>query len=983
MGWVRGSRRPPDTPAPLIPPPVTTDAVWAGIAGGLASPEGRFLLGVEVHRGAPHFRYLAANEAHRAQLRRFGVEAEVVGRRLEELLPASFLREPLERYGKVVERNTPLRFEVAFPSEDHTAGYEVTLEPMTDAEGRCTQILGLIRSLSDVAQEPEPWASERRFAALVEHSSDMMTVLGADGRVLFGSPAVTRALGWPNGVFPSSGNPARDISAFDLVHPDDVAEVRAMFEEGVAAGHGDHRQEFRLRRADGTWCWVEAIGTNRLDDPAVQGIVVNARDVSERRAADEALRASQDRFRSLVQHASEFVLVLGPESVIRYASPAVGRFLGSDPSALIGARRTGDLHPDDQEAFMAELAEVRDQPGRSGRFIARMRRFDGEYRCLEAIVTNLLEDDNVGGIVVNARDVTEARQAEEALRESEDRFRSAFAHAPIGMALADRGGRIFRVNDAFAHMLGRTPAELVGLSIRDVTHPDDWSDNDEYIARLFSGELSGYRMEKRYLHADGHTVWAALSVSAVADADGTPSYMIGQVEDITERKAIGERLVHQAIHDPLTGLPNRTLFVDRLQAVMDRSSQRRDRIGVLFLDLDNFKVINDSLGHDAGDQLLVTIGHRLRSILRPTDTVARFGGDEFTILCPDVDDPDSVMALAERVLAEIERPVELAAGEIFVTASIGIACSDRGRETPETLIRDADTAMYRAKDRGRRRAEFFDERSRIRTLEHLQTGNALHRALQRGEFELHYQPILELETGQLTGFEALVRWRHPERGLIGPIEFIGLAEETGFIVPIGTWVLETACAQLAHWHAHHSGRRLLTMATNLSPRQLAEPSLIDQVSRVVHDSGVMPGTLWLEITETALMHDTESATSALRALRGLGVHLAVDDFGTGYSSLSHLKRFPIEALKIDQGFVAGLARDPEDAAIVTAVVSLAHALGLSSTAEGVETPEQLAELRILGCEHAQGHLFAEPLPPEVLTDDPVAWLGNWAQLRAG
>jgi diguanylate cyclase (GGDEF)-like protein/PAS domain S-box-containing protein len=983
MGWVRLARRKPATPSPLTPPPVTVDAVWAGIAGGLGSSEARFLLGVEIEDGEPHFRYLATNEAHREQLRRFGVEVDVVGRRLEELLPESFLCEPRDRYGTVVERNSPLRFEVAFPSEDHTADYEVTLEPMTDAEGRCTQILGLIRSLSDVVDEPEPWASERRFAALIEHSSDMMTVLGPDGRVLYGSPAVTRALGWPSGAFASSDNATGTISAFDLIHPDDVAEVRAMFEQDVAVGNQDRRKEFRLRRADGTWCWVEAIGTNRLDDPAVQGIVVNARDISERRAADEALRASQDRFRSLVQHASEFVLVLGPESVIRYASPAVGRFVGDDTSALIGARRTGLLHPDDQEVFLAGLAEVRAEPGRSGRFQARMRRYDGEYRWLEAIVTNLLEDENVGGIVVNARDVTEARQAEEALRESEDRFRSAFAHAPIGMALADRSGRIFRVNDSYARMLGRTPAELVGLFVRDVTHPDDWDNNDGYIARLFAGELSGYRMEKRYVHADGHIVWASLSVSAVADADGTPSYMIGQVEDITERKAIGERLIHQAIHDPLTGLPNRSLFVDRLSAIMDRSSQRRDRVGVLFLDLDNFKVINDSLGHDAGDQLLVTIGHRLRGILRPTDTVARFGGDEFTILCPDVDDPDSVMALAARVLAEIERPVQLAAGEVFVTGSIGIACSERGRETPEALIRDADTAMYRAKDRGRRRAEFFDERSRIRTLEHLQTGNALHRALERGEFELHYQPVLELETGQLTGFEALVRWRHPERGLIGPIEFIGLAEETGFIVPIGAWVLETACAQLARWHAHHSGRRLLTVSTNLSPRQLAEPSLIDQVSRVVHDSGIMPGTLWLEITETALMHDTESATSALRALRGLGVHLAVDDFGTGYSSLSHLKRFPIEALKIDQSFVAGLARDPEDTAIVTAVVSLAHALGLSSTAEGVETAEQLAELRTLGCEHAQGHLFAEPLPPEVLTDDPVAWLGTWAQLGSG
>ncbi len=608
---------------------------------------------------------------------------------------------------------------------------------------------------------------------------------------------------------------------------------------------------------------------------------------------------------------------------------------------------------------------------------------DGEYRWLEGTATNLLDNPNVAGIVINSRDVTERLRAEWALRDSEERFRSAFEHAPIGMALADSAGRFLRTNAAFAHMLGRSADELVDMTVGEITHPDDWSENDENIRRLFGGESRGYRMEKRYVHADGHLVWVSLSVSAVRDASGQPLYMIGQVEDITERKAIGERLVHQAIHDPLTGLPNRTLFIDRLRSVMTRSSQRIERIAVLFLDLDNFKVINDSLGHDAGDQVLVTIGHRLRRMLRPSDTVARFGGDEFTILCPATPDADAVMSLAERVLEEVERPVLLTEGEIFVTASIGIACSDHHEETPETLVRDADAAMYRAKELGRRRAEFFDARARVRSLEHLHTGNALHRALDRGEFELHYQPIFELETGRLSGFEALVRWQHPDRGLIGPAEFIGLAEETGLIVPLGIWVIETACRQLAAWQTTETATRQLTMSANLSPRQLAEPSLPEQVSHILDRTGIRRGSLWLEITETALMQDTESASSALRALRALGIHLAVDDFGTGYSSLSHLKRFPIEALKIDAAFINGLAHDPEDEAIVTAVVSLAHALGLSSTAEGVETPEQLAELLTLGCEHAQGNLFAEPRPAGLLTDDPIGHLGRWARLADG
>jgi diguanylate cyclase (GGDEF)-like protein/PAS domain S-box-containing protein len=672
------------------------------------------------------------------------------------------------------------------------------------------------------------------------------------------------------------------------------------------------------------------------------------------------------------------VIVYGRDGLINYASPSVGPFVGVDAAETIGTEQSALVHPDDQEAFFAALQEVAERPDRSSRLQARLLRVDGAYRWLEMIATNLFDDPNVEGIVVNARDVTDRLQAEAALRESEDRFRSAFEHAPIGMALADRTGRIFRSNTAFAEMLGRCTEDINGLTIREFTHPDDWEENDTKIRRLFAGEIPGYSLEKRYLHADGHPIWVSVSVSAVRDGDGTPLYMIGQIEDITERKAIGERLIHQAIHDPLTGLPNRTLFIDRLGTVMGRSNRRRRRVAVLFVDLDRFKVINDSLGHDAGDQLLLAVAHRLRAMLRPTDTVARFGGDEFTILCEDVTEPRAVMLLAQRVLEEIERPVWLAEGEVFVTASIGIACSERGAGTPETLVRDADAAMYRAKERGRRRAEFFDEASRAQTVEHLNIGNALHRALERGEFELHYQPILELETGNVKGFEALVRWQHPERGLIPPSEFIELAEETGIIVPLGLWVVETACAQVAEWQAEPDSPRPLTVSANVSPRQLAEPSFPEQLSRILRQSRIRPGSLWLEITETALMQDTESAISVLRALRALDVHLAVDDFGTGYSSLSHLKRFPIEALKIDQSFVSGLARDAEDTAIVTAVVSLANALGLSSTAEGVETPEQLAELRTLGCELAQGHLFAPPRPAVEL--EGLDRLQTWGQL---
>jgi diguanylate cyclase (GGDEF)-like protein/PAS domain S-box-containing protein len=706
-------------------------------------------------------------------------------------------------------------------------------------------------------------------------------------------------------------------------------------------------------------------------------VSVAGRDFSIPEATAPASLPTREHLEALLEESSEFLLIVGGDGLISYASPSAGRFVGVAPDGLVARDQAGIVHPDERARLVTGCARLMRGPGGSRRFRVRVRRGDGEYCWHEVRATKLV--GGAAGLVLHARDIEDQVRAEEALRESEERFRSAFEHAPIGMGLAGADGRIVRSNAAFAHMVGRVAEEMVGLRLRELTHPDDWAENDENIRRLFAGEISGYEMEKRYVHVDGHTVWGKLRVSAVHDRHGRPRYMIGQIIDITEQRATRQRLAHQVAHDPLTGLGNRWSFLERLQVALDRATQHGDRVAVMFLDLDNFKVINDSLGHDVGDQLLITVGERLRRVLRPPDTIARFGGDEFMIVCDPIRGLTSAMGLAQRFLAQVAQPVRLAHGEVFVTASIGIALSGYRADTPETLLRDADAAMYRAKDHGRARAEFFAERLHTRTVEHLETHNALNRALTRDEFELYYQPLLELETGRITGFEALLRWHHPHRGLIAPAEFIGHAEETGLIVPIGAWALDHACHQLAAWQTT-TNDPALTMNINLSPRQLGEPSLPTRVADILHNSGVHPGTVWLEITETTLMYDTDWALSALRTLRAQGVHLAVDDFGTGYSSLSHLKRLPIEALKIDQTFIDGLGTDADDTAIVTAIISLAHALGLHATAEGVETPHQLAELRTLGCELAQGHLFFPPQPAHILGDNPSAQLDPWANL---
>jgi len=406
------------------------------------------------------------------------------------------------------------------------------------------------------------------------------------------------------------------------------------------------------------------------------------------------------------------------------------------------------------------------------------------------------------------------------------------------------------------------------------------------------------------------------------------------------------------------------MFLDQLKLAMRDDSD--PRVAVLFIDLDRFKAVNDSLGHPAGDRLLMTIADRLRATTRPNDMVARFEGDEFTVLCANVGDESGARAVAARLVDAISKPVLLAEGEVFVTASVGIAMAGVDLDTPETLLRNADAAMYRAKESGRDRTECFETAEHTQAVRHFRTANDLRRALDRDELHLHYQPIVRLEDANVTGFEALIRWEHPERGLVGPGEFIDLAEETGLVVPIGAWVLETACKQLVRWHQRGAD---LSMSVNLAARQLAEPGLVDEFAHILAATGVRPDRMWLELTESALMHDAEATISSLRALRELGVHLAVDDFGTGYSSMAYLKRFPVSSLKIDRAFVDGLGRDAEDSAICAAVVNLAHSLGMRAVGEGVETTEQLNELRALGCEYGQGFLFGRP-------QDPSMWGGR-------
>ena len=443
-------------------------------------------------------------------------------------------------------------------------------------------------------------------------------------------------------------------------------------------------------------------------------------------------------------------------------------------------------------------------------------------------------------------------------------------------------------------------------------------------------------------------------------ADGSPLTWLVVVEADADDDVL-EAFAHQALHDHLTGLPNRTLLNDRIQLALGRTERTGRAVVVAFLDLDHFKLINDTQGHAEGDELLRVVADRLRDTVRPGDTVARFGGDEFVVVCEGVADRNGAMELADRLRQVIEEPLKLRGEEVFVSASLGIALG-LSTDTPEALLRDADAAMYQAKLDGRARAQLFDDAIRWRVEERRETERALRLALEENQFELAYQPIVALEAGWVVGAEALVRWRHPERGIVMPADFIGVAEETSLILPLGEWVLDEACRQLRQWRIDVPHVPLF-MSVNVSGRQLRS-SVLDAVSRITKLHSVDPKTLVLEITEGVLMENLTRCKAALEELKSVGVRLAIDDFGVGYSSLSYLKHLPIEIIKIDQSFISGLGVDANDSAIVSAIIGMARALKVGVVAEGVETPDQLYALRHLGCPYAQGFRFARPLPPE-------------------
>lgn len=686
-------------------------------------------------------------------------------------------------------------------------------------------------------------------------------------------------------------------------------------------------------------------------------------EIHKRQEADRARVHTEEKFRTLIEQASDAIYLLSGDGIILDVNPSACSILGYSEEELTGMNFRDLVPPEDLQVVPWKLPEL--QEGKSLVFERKMTRKDGSIVLVE-ISAKALHDGRIQGI---ARDITRRKKAEAALKESEERYALAARGANDGLWDWNMKSEEMYFSPRWKSMLGYEEDQIGNAPDEwfDRVHPDDIDELKLELESHLKGVTPHFEHEHRILHGNSTYRWMLTRGLAVRDASGEPVRMSGSQTDITERKRAEERLLHDAFHDSLTGLPNRALFVDRLEQACRRVKRYKEyQFAVLHMDVDQFKNINESLGHEIGDRLLITMAEKIQSLIRPVDTLARFSADEFVLLLDSIEDIGDVTGTIEKIQGELSRPIPLKDQEVFASVSIGIAMSSPGYERSETYLRDAHSAMHKAKSQGRGRYATFDPETHRKATARLKLENDLRRAVERGEFEVYYQPIVDLAIDRTTSLEALIRWRHPQRGILLPRDFIGIAEDSGLIVPMDRFVFRKACADLKEWKAAFADLDL-RISVNLSSVQIAREDFVRFVSDMLDESDIDPDRLCFELTESMIIENVNQARSTLFQLQELGVHLHIDDFGTGYSSLSYLNHFPIDLLKIDRSFIGQMMTNRDQAKIVQSIISLAHSLDMHALAEGVENENLLPQLKELKCNYAQGFYFSKPVDSKQVT----------------
>jgi diguanylate cyclase (GGDEF)-like protein/PAS domain S-box-containing protein len=806
---------------------------------------------------------------------------------------------------------------------------------LRDDEGRPVGVVYVASDFTERKRSEEALrASENRYRMLFEMNPLPMWVYDIESLAFTAvNDAAVRHYGYSRDEFLRMT--IRDIRP--------ASEIPAMLD---ALAHMSERRgptQFRHQKKDGTIIDVDVTSFEFAAGRRRSRLVI-AQDITDRKRADEELRRSEERYRELFENANDIVYTHDLDGRITSMNIAGERASGYSRDELLGRVIHDIVAPEHVERARDAMRRKMNGAAPTTFYELELMAKDGRRIPLELSTRLVYRDGRPVGVQGVARDVTE-RKANEA------RYRLLFERNLAGVYRTGADGRIIDCNDACARIFGYTSRDDLIAANANEFYFDDTERNR--VVQLLRDQKQLSNVELRLRRRDGSTVWVLENVTLLEG-----EILEGTIIDITDRKHAQEQMEYQAYHDALTQLPNRLLFRDRITVALAHAKRNQRVSAVMFLDLDQFKLVNDTLGHSIGDRLLQVIGQRLVACVRAEDTVARMGGDEFTILLADLADRRGAAAVAQKVLEAVRHSVVIDEHELYVTTSVGIAIFPEDGEDAESLLKNADRAMYRAKEVGRDNYQFA-RASTDAVDSRLVFERRLRHALERGEFAVHYQPMIEIATGRVVGAEALLRWTSPEIGAVPPEEFIPIAEETLLIVPLGAWVLRTACAQMKQWH--DAGHAWLRVAVNLSPRQFQDRDLIATVEKILHETNFPAPFLDLEITEGTAMQNAELSLSILNRLKEMGIRISIDDFGTGYSSLSYLKRFPIDTVKIDQDFVRDLTSD--DAAIISAVISMARALNLRVIAEGVETEEQLAFLRRENCAEMQGFLYSEPLAP--------------------